>query len=322
MTRSNLDGARIERCLIHSANKFGIMKQNLGAAEIALDADMPHVLFLDPGGSGQDVLLPPEEKGLFFYIVNDDGGAGETLTVKEDSDSTTIGTVETGTIGFFVCDGTAWFDLTVPSELGILDDYTGTAAELNYLDIASLGTGAASKAVVLDGSSNWTSPGAGTITIASSAVLDVIDGFQINSVALTATMAEINQACDESANVETLTGATNIESTDSGKTYFLNATTGFECILPVPAVGLRYRFIVKLVPTSGSDTIVTDSGDNIFQGQLMGASTVVPVVAQDSISFDQDDSDIGDWFELYSDGTSWFINGAFTTTGGMSVAQT
>lgn len=42
---------------------------------------------------------------------------------------------------------------------------TATAAELNYNDIATLGTGAASKAVVLDGSANYTWPNTGTLTI-------------------------------------------------------------------------------------------------------------------------------------------------------------
>ena len=102
MARSNIDSARIERALIHGGNKFGTMTFGMGAAQFTMDADMPHVLILDPEGSTQDVLLPPEARGLFFYIINNDGGAGETLTVKEDGDWTTIGLVETGTMGFFV----------------------------------------------------------------------------------------------------------------------------------------------------------------------------------------------------------------------------
>jgi len=41
---------------------------------------------------------------------------------------------------------------------------TASATELNYLDITTLGTGAASKAVVLDGSGNYTWPAAGILT--------------------------------------------------------------------------------------------------------------------------------------------------------------
>jgi hypothetical protein len=52
--------------------------------------------------------------------------------------------------------------VTVPTPFTIgAVSMTATGTELNYLDIAALGTGAASKAVVLDGSGNYTAP-AGT----------------------------------------------------------------------------------------------------------------------------------------------------------------
>lgn len=50
------------------------------------------------------------------------------------------------------------------AELNILDGVTATAAELNYLDISVLGTGAASKAVVLDSGDDYTWPATGVLT--------------------------------------------------------------------------------------------------------------------------------------------------------------
>lgn len=50
------------------------------------------------------------------------------------------------------------------AELNILDNATATAAELNYLDITTLGTGAASKAVVLDTGDDYTWPATGVLT--------------------------------------------------------------------------------------------------------------------------------------------------------------
>ena len=64
---------------------------------------------------------------------------------------------------------------------------SSTAAELNYLDIATLGTGAASKAVVLDAGDDYTWPATGVLTYS---VLN--DG----TTELTATAAEINTVCD------------------------------------------------------------------------------------------------------------------------------
>lgn len=49
--------------------------------------------------------------------------------------------------------------------VGQIFGLTSNVDELNYLDIATLGTGAASKAVVLDGSGNYTLPNTGTLTL-------------------------------------------------------------------------------------------------------------------------------------------------------------
>lgn len=83
------------------------------------------------------------------------------------------------------------------AELNILDGVTSTAAELNYLDITTLGTGAASKAVVLDTGDDYTWPAAGILTY----------GVLKDSAATTlgATAAEINNAADVSARTQELT---------------------------------------------------------------------------------------------------------------------
>lgn len=56
-------------------------------------------------------------------------------------------------------------DLISPSasELAAINGLTASAAELNYLDIASLGTGAASKAVVLDAGDDYVWPASGVL---------------------------------------------------------------------------------------------------------------------------------------------------------------
>lgn len=55
-------------------------------------------------------------------------------------------------------------DITAASEeAGSLDGLTASAAELNYLDITTLGTGAASKAVVLDANADFIFPKTSTI---------------------------------------------------------------------------------------------------------------------------------------------------------------
>lgn len=65
-------------------------------------------------------------------------------------------------------------DPDVIAEINTLDGLTATVEELNYNDITTLGTGAASKSVVLDGSGNyiWPSGGVLTFTTATNALIE------------------------------------------------------------------------------------------------------------------------------------------------------
>ena len=81
-------------------------------------------------------------------------------------------------------------------ELNILDGVTATAAELNYNDIASLGTGAASKALVFDASGNFDGASANlmlTASAVSSSQLELaLNALSINGTAVTSDASELN----------------------------------------------------------------------------------------------------------------------------------
>ena len=95
-------------------------------------------------------------------------------------------------------DGTA-VTLTA-AELNALDGITAAVAELNYLDITTLGTLAASKAWTSDANLDTIMPtggkltvqSGGDITLNSGSTLDVAGTFEIANVAMTATAAELN----------------------------------------------------------------------------------------------------------------------------------
>lgn len=125
------------------------------------------------------------------------------------------------------------------AELNILDTVTATAAELNYLDITTLGTGAASKAVVLDASGDYTYPASGTIVYPSGATLTLASGstfnaagtFQIGGTTVGASAAEID-LLDLSAQTETVIAAgvasvtkrvTNLDSSGGAGAFTLAA---------------------------------------------------------------------------------------------------
>lgn len=99
--RSGVQGSRVEDNTISKGNKLGHLYQKLGAT-FTMDADMPHLITLDPGGAARTVLLPPETQGLWFILFNT-ADASELLTVKEDSGVTTIVTLNQDEGALLVC---------------------------------------------------------------------------------------------------------------------------------------------------------------------------------------------------------------------------
>jgi hypothetical protein len=114
-----------------------------------------------------------------------------------------------------------------------------------------------------------------------------------------------------------------IEASDSGKTFYLGDVDGFTCTLPAPALGLKYRFIVKLAPTEASYIIDTGAA-NIMYGMIETSpvdDAARAVTAQQKITFVVDVALIGDWVELQSDGTNWYVSGMVNVIEAATVAQ-
>lgn len=106
MSRTNKWDARSIGGRRISGDYLGTMVQTL-AGTLTMDRDMPSALGLDPGGATRVVLLPPEEEGLSFWIANL-ADAVEDLTIKEDSNTTTIGTISQGEIAKLIVIGGVW----------------------------------------------------------------------------------------------------------------------------------------------------------------------------------------------------------------------
>ncbi len=121
---------------------------------------------------------------------------------------------------------------------------------------------------------------------------------------------------------EIVTATNVITAAESGKVFFLNSATEFASTLPAPAQGLHYKFIVTAAPSGASYTIGTNGGANIIEGAAEVANSAVAAVNEDTITFTDGAAAVGDWVEVVSDGTSWFVSGhgvaatavAFTAT--------
>ena len=66
-------------------------------------------LRIDPGGSTRVLVMPAEagSVGVHLRITNTADGA-EDLTIRNNADDTTVGTIAQNETGSVMCDGTAW----------------------------------------------------------------------------------------------------------------------------------------------------------------------------------------------------------------------
>jgi hypothetical protein len=140
---------------------------------------------------------------------------------------------------------------------------------------------------------------------------------------LTATVDEINQAADESANTEVVTATNIITAAESGKTFYLGTAGGFTSTLPAPAAGLRFRFIVKVAPTTAY-IITTNASANIMFGMMLERAGTAGVAGagRDTFNFVANQAIIADWVEFWSDGTNWYYHGMVDVAAGNTVAVT
>jgi hypothetical protein len=122
--------------------------------------------------------------------------------------------------------------------------------------------------------------------------------------------------------------ATNTLTTaDCGKTLLLNASTEFATTLPAPSSGCKLRFVVKAAPSGASYTVLTASGDNVMIGGIneleVDTGDDGPCsTGADTLTFVDGVAAVGDFVEMISDGTSWYINGQTNHDGGVTLAAT
>lgn len=82
----------------------GVNRETLSGAK-TLTADDAFIQSLDPDGA-KDVILPAEEAGLAFLIVNRASGA-ENITLEAD-DNTALATISQYDAALVISDGTGW----------------------------------------------------------------------------------------------------------------------------------------------------------------------------------------------------------------------
>ena len=118
---------------------------------------------------------------------------------------------------------------------------------------------------------------------------------------------------------ETATADDTLTISESGKTIYFG-TAGVDITLPAvsTAAGVVYRFVVSANFATTSMTVKTSGGEDKIYGSLEVAGAVVLCSAEDTVTFVNTAELPGDWIELRSDGTNWYLTGQAGTSGGLT----
>lgn len=112
--------------VVSAIQNVGVYKKNtetLSTTKTLTDYS-PSIQHLDPDGVNRDVLLPAESAYNPVFVIHNTAGGDEDLVVKEDSATTTIGTVRQNQVGYFYSNGTTW--------KGHIAPFTRTTGDLLY----------------------------------------------------------------------------------------------------------------------------------------------------------------------------------------------
>lgn len=141
---------------------------------------------------------------------------------------------------------------------------------------------------------------------------DVTIGGDLTITGATLSKMSINKV----ANTATTTVSSTLTSADAGKTFFVTSVSSTEYYLPASntASGLNYKFVVGGALT-GDLVIKTHAAEKVIEGALIVAGAVVDCEAEHTITFVSDGENVGDYVELYSDGTYWYIGDSGALTG-------
>jgi len=117
------------------------------------------------------------------------------------------------------------------------------------------------------------------------------------------------------SNLSNAVTTTTLATTNTGNVYNITSSTNF--VLPSTSTnsGVWYRFVIGGAITSNVTIHTSDDGNDI-EGAMIVAGAVVDCDAEDTITFVADGENIGDYIEVYGNGTDWLIgsSGALTSS--------
>lgn len=120
--------------------------------------------------------------------------------------------------------------------------------------------------------------------------------------------------------VETISSATTLKAADSGKWFKLNNSTGVTVTLPALKSGLQFKFIVAANFATSNFIIDSAEGDNI-EGVLVVNGASVVASGEDQVNFVNSAETVGDFIDIWSDGSNWYVSGVGSAAGSITVTD-
>jgi len=193
----------------------------------------------------------------------------------------------------------------------------GTTAITDFDD------GVVGQTIKILGASSITVTHGSPISLSGSVNFDMVSGDSLTLHMFNDQVWEEIARTTADAKYESVTTFTNtLIAAENGTTYFLNLAGGGSTVLPAPALGLNFEFIVATAPTTAY-TIDTNGGDNIMHGTHLDiVGELVYGTARDIMSFVANTSLVGDRCRVVCDGVSWFYEASSGADGGITTGQT
>lgn len=180
---------------------------------------------------------------------------------------------------------------------------TDVRDDMNYTGSVTMGTMSATTGTIT--TLNSTTGTIGSLTVSSGIDLD---GLSIGNILIES---------------ETVAATNVITAAECGKDFYLSHATEFASTLPAlstVSAGCRMRFIVAAAPVGADYTVVTgNSLENQIFGQVVVNNATVAGADEDTITFAASAALKGDWAEVVSDGTSWYVSGLGVGAGAITL---
>tara|TARA_Y100000114_G_scaffold66665_1_gene61134 strand:- start:947 stop:1363 length:417 start_codon:yes stop_codon:yes gene_type:complete len=119
---------------------------------------------------------------------------------------------------------------------------------------------------------------------------------------------------------ELVSSSSALSLADSGKVFKISGT-GYTVTLPAPTAGWKAKFIVS--GAFSTDFVVQSPADNrdTINGGVIVNGAIVEADAVDKVTFEDGAESIGDFIEIHSDGTSYFVFGNGNASSSITVGE-